>query len=110
VGRGPLGALAAPWLYRSLPFDTHGLGAKLDLGDRVLRRWPAPPAIARHAAFLMLAGRRDEAMRLIDHALATLPGTAPALEAALRPLAAGSPQAIAPLLARIESAPRSERR
>jgi O-antigen ligase len=110
VSGGPLGAQAASWLHRAQSFDTDDLAAKLALGERLMRCSPAPSVVARHAAFLMLAGRSDDALRLLDHAIATLPDTVPALATTLQPLAAGAPEAIAPLLARTESARRGERR
>jgi O-antigen ligase len=100
---GPLGAKVAPELYLALPFDPDGLDEKLDLGARVLRRWPVVPVIARHAAFLALAGRREEATGLLRHASATIPVAREALSLALQPLAAGAPDAIRPLLAALNS-------
>jgi len=49
AARGPLGAQVAPWLYRSLP-PGEDPAAALAMGERVMRRWPSPQVIARHAA------------------------------------------------------------
>ncbi len=100
---GALGAKVAPEFYLALPFDPEGLDEKLDLGARVLRRWPVVPVIARYAAFLALAGRRDEAARLLRHTSATIPVAREALSLALQPLAASAPDAIRPLLASLNS-------
>ncbi|HZN85560.1 MAG TPA: Wzy polymerase domain-containing protein [Burkholderiales bacterium] len=53
VARGPLGAQVAPWLYQSLPPGE----VSVDMGERVLRRWPSPLVVARHAAALASARR-----------------------------------------------------
>jgi O-antigen ligase len=83
---GPLGAQVAPWLYQSLPLGGEDPGEALAMGERVLRRWPSPQVIARHAATLELAGRQASATQLVEHAFDTLPAGRWRLESALERL------------------------
>jgi len=96
--KGPLGVQVTPWLYRSLAFDRSDLEAKLDLGARAIRCRPEPTLVARHSAFLALAGRRDEALDLMARAAASYPGLRAQLSGTLRPLAAIAPEAVEPLV------------
>jgi O-antigen ligase len=73
TSRGPLGAKVTPWLCRSLAVDRDDLEAKLDTCARVLRYWPAPDLIARHAALLALAARRSDAIDPAARAAASYP-------------------------------------
>jgi hypothetical protein len=76
------------------------------MGDRVLRRTPGSPAIARHAAALALAGRADDAMTLTNHALATLPLAPAEFERVMNRAETANPAALTPLLARVKAAGR----
>jgi len=100
LSRGPLGAYAEPWLHRARSPDDADMAAT---GERVLRRAPGSPALARHALALALSGRTDEAMHLADHALATLPRARESFERALGPSPEGAPDAFGPLRERLRA-------
>ena len=65
VGRGPLGAEAAPWIYRSLPVESRTAPERLEAGERALRRFPAPSLVARYATMLELAGDNPKALQIL---------------------------------------------
>jgi O-antigen ligase len=100
LSRGPLGAYAEPWLHRARSPDHAEMAAT---GERVLRRAPGSPALARHAAALALSGRTDEALRLADHALATLPRARDRFERAIGAAPEGAPDALDPLRERLRA-------
>ncbi|MCX7893643.1 MAG: Wzy polymerase domain-containing protein [Burkholderiales bacterium] len=106
VARGPLAPQAEPWLHASLALDAPGM---LEMGERVLRRAPDAQAVARHAAVLALAGRREEAEALVANGMATFAvASRERLEAALGEAARSHPDAAAPLLDRVRAERRPE--
>ncbi len=102
LSRGSLAPYAEPWLHRARAPGEPDMPA---MGTRVLRRAPDAEAVARHAAALAIAGERDAATRLTDHALATLPRARASLERIVAEAPPATTEALAPLRERVRAAP-----
>lgn len=58
-------------LFLGLTLNPDGLAEKLEIGQRVLRVWPSVQVAARQSIYLALAGRKGEAVALLDRTLST---------------------------------------
>lgn len=70
---GPLGPLAEGWILLGADVNRDDLPAKLALSGRVIRYWPSSDMLVRHAAYLALSGRIDEADALVAKTLRAFP-------------------------------------
>jgi O-antigen ligase len=88
-------------LAGTIRLDRENIEAKLAFNERVLRFAPIAPVVLRHVALLALAGREDEAKKLLDVAAVVYPADLAPFAADLQRLAGqGLPvQAIAAYLA-----------
>lgn len=81
-----------------MDIDGDFLPEKLALNARVMRFFPAPMVVFRHAALLALSGDASGAAALFSRAARVYPGALPQARAALRRLREAYPAQIAPLL------------
>jgi O-antigen ligase len=101
---GLLGPVAELWIFSGAPLDRNNLAAKLAMGERVARVWPANVVIVRRAAFLALDGRAEQARTLLAEALRVFPQRHAATVVLLEQALAADPEKVAPLLAMAEAA------
>ncbi len=73
LGTTLLAPRAELYLFLAFPLDKSALTGKIEVGRRVLRVWPSREVVARQCIFLALAGRTEEALTLLEHALRTFP-------------------------------------
>jgi O-antigen ligase len=101
---GLLGPVAELWIFSGTPLDGRNLAAKLAMGERVARVWPANVVIVRRAVFLALDGRAEQARSLLAEALRVFPQRHAATVMLLEQALVTDPEKIAPLLAMAEAA------
>jgi len=101
---GLLGPVAELWIFSGAPLDRSDLAAKLAMGERVARVWPANVVVVRRAVFLALDGRAEQARTLLAEALRVFPQRHAATVTLLEQALATDPEKIAPLLAMAEDA------
>jgi O-antigen ligase len=73
LASGPLGPLAEGWILLGADVTRDGLAEKLAMSGRVIQYWPGSDMLVRHAAYLALAGRLDEADALVVKTLRAFP-------------------------------------
>jgi hypothetical protein len=96
-------SLFAPYFERLLSavllVDEEGLADKLALNSQVLRLYPVPSVVERQIELLALAGRVEEAARMLRAAARIYPEWTASLLPVLERLARERPERFAPLLA-----------
>jgi hypothetical protein len=102
---GLLGPVAELWIFSGTPLDRHNLAAKLAMGERVARVWPANVVIVRRAVFLALDGMAEQARTLLAEALRVFPHRHAATVMLLEQALAADADRISPLLAMARRAP-----
>jgi len=70
---GPFGPIAEGWILLGADVTRDGLAEKLAMSGRVIQYWPGSDMLVRHAAYLALAGRLDEADALVAKTLRAFP-------------------------------------
>lgn len=84
LGRGLLASRAELWLFLAYPLDKADLAEKLAVGERVVRFWPSREIVVRQSIFLALAGRRREAVDLLELGIRTYRNRGKEIVAAIR--------------------------
>jgi len=100
--RSLLAPVAELWIFSGAPLDRDNLAAKLAMGERVARVWPANVIIVRRAIFLALDGRAAQSRTVLASALRAFPHRRDATVMLLEQARAADSEKIAPLLAMVE--------
>jgi O-antigen ligase len=110
LAHGLLAPVAELWIVTGTPLDRGDLAGKLAMSERAARHWPANGVLVRRAVFLAMAGRPEEARRLLGQALRTFPQGRGMAISILEQALAGDPAAVGPLLDLAQGKPAARRR
>lgn len=95
---GLLAPVAELWIFSGAPLDHSDLAAKLAMGERVARVWPANVVVVRRAVFLALDGSDAQARALLADALRAFPHRHAVTVRMLEQALLADPERISPLL------------
>ena len=104
LASGALAPLAERWIFLGAPLDRGDLAARVGMGGRVARTFPANAVVVRRAVFLAFDGQSAGARALLLHALRSFPHRCKATVLILQQALAADPGAIEPLLALAQGA------
>lgn len=73
LASSPFGPIAEGWILLGADVNRVDLAGKLAMSERVIQYWPGSDMLVRHAAYLALAGKLDEADALVIKTLQAFP-------------------------------------